>query len=456
MTPIVIKTGERSIVPYELPTTASRQLHEAIESLCGKETYQQYACGKSSDQNDPPALRIQAKKQGEKVGLIVETSDFVGFSWVIPGLLGVRVDPKLNDETRRIDTLCMLRNALLERVNLEHLYGLVEIKFNTPPLADMKDSEGLGLFLAAMYLSLLEKIARKGLRMQFYVKEEVFSRKIKGKIIFSPTVASRRTPRLSHRLHCRYQEFSVDSLENRILKCALRVLMRFLQQSIHLQKESEELFKKACPLLRAFELVSDVSVNVNEIGQISRSMNPVFRDHSVALGLAEKILRMESIGWNDTSKKGAIPEHWIYMPKLFELYVYSKLRASLPPNTVIHYQFERRWQYLDFLCCLKHNMTPPAPPRFFIADAKYKPRYAKGNSGMVNDLRQLSGYARISGVLDEFQRQGWENRNLILPCLIIYSDQNLESEELDWARLKPILGWEAFFKIGLRLPERKD
>ena len=75
---------------------------------------------------------------------------------------------------------------------------------------------------------------------------------------------------------------------------------------------------------------------------------------------------------------------------------------------------------------------------------------------MVNDIRQLSGYARLRGVLDEFQRWGrlQKDRIHILPCIIIYSDQNLCSEELDWSRLEKISGWESFYKIGIRLPEK--
>ena len=456
MNPIVIKAAERSTVTFDLPATAPRQLREAIESLCGNGPYQQYACGKFADQGGSPALRVLAEKQDESVRLFVETSDSVGFSWIVPGFLGIRVEPKVNEGKRRIDTLCMLRNALLEPENLGKLDGLVEIDFNSPSLADTKNAEGLGLFLAAMYLALLKKITRKGLHKQFFTKDEVFHRKIKGRIVFSPTVAGRRTPRISQRLYCRYQEFDIDNRENRILKYALRMLMRFLHRSIHFKKESEELFRNACHLLCAFELVADTAVNVNEIDEISRSTNPVFRDHGIALGLAEKIIRMESIGANDTFRDGAIPVHWIYMPKLFELYVYSKLRASLPPGTVIRYQFGSRWQYLDFLCCLKSQPTSSALPQFFIADAKYKPRYATGNSGMLNDLRQLSGYARLNGVLDEFQRHGWKNRSTILPCLIIYSDQNLDSEDLVWGQIEPIPGWTAFYKIGLRLPECRD
>lgn len=66
----------------------------------------------------------------------------------------------------------------------------------------------------------------------------------------------------------------------------------------------------------------------------------------------------------------------------------------------------------------------------------------------------VQGYARLCGILDEFQRWGRSNRDHILPCIIIYSDQKLYSEELDWTKLEKIPRWESFYKIGIRLPEK--
>ena len=131
----------------------------------------------------------------------------------------------------------------------------------------------------------------------------------------------------------------------------------------------------------------------------------------------------------------------------------AKLRKVLRSNDRIRYQFGANRQYPDFLCRADADSCAAGVPAFFIADAKYKPRYADGNSGMVDDIRQLSGYARLAGVIEEFERWGWRDPTRVLPCVIVYSDQKLPSSELDWARLEEIPRWMSFYKIGIRLPE---
>ena len=44
----------------------------------------------------------------------------------------------------------------------------------------------------------------------------------------------------------------------------------------------------------------------------------------------------------------------------------------------------------------------------------------------------------------------------IVPCLIIYSDQNAPEAELRLEAVERVSGWADFFKIGLRLPERSE
>ena len=142
------------------------------------------------------------------------------------------------------------------------------------------------------------------------------------------------------------------------------------------------------------------------------------------------------------------------MSKLFELYVLAKLRQKFPGEGGIHYQYGARRQYPDFLCVLGKKADGTKFPRHFVADAKYKPRYAEGNANQVDDDRQLAGYARLKGVLDHFEAKGRrrEDRLTMLPCILIYPDQAAK-EDLTSEGLREIEGWEEFYKTGLRLPE---
>lgn len=139
------------------------------------------------------------------------------------------------------------------------------------------------------------------------------------------------------------------------------------------------------------------------------------------------------------------------MAKPFELYVYAQLRIFFPSEGTLHYQFSSNHQYLDFLCTAKDRCFAPSLDGFFIADAKYKPRNAEGNVAIVDDMRQLAGYARLAGVRDECRRRGWDDRSSDLPGVILYADPNAPTT-LDWDRLEPIRGWERMFTIGLGVP----
>lgn len=452
MTPILLTLSEHGSKTIEIRDEHPWELQAAAARLCGQGICRKFAA-RNGDSADQAALEFIARRKDDAIEVRVDVAYFVGFDWIIPGMLGVRVQPKLDGEARRIDILKVLRQALAERENFENLDGLLRLDFTQPERMDEDDAEGLGLFIATAYLCVLSKIVRKGLQRNFYQRDETFRRKIKGRILFSPTVSGRRTPRISDRLSCTYQEFGVDVPANRVLKRALRMVMRFLQTKAKAVEESAELLEKARKLLQAFAPVSDERVAPAAVDSLSRAVNPLFRDYRQALRFAQKILRMETLGSGETARGGSIPVHWINMPQLFELYVLAKLRKVLRSNDRIRYQFGANRQYPDFLCRADADSCAAGVPAFFIADAKYKPRYADGNSGMVDDIRQLSGYARLAGVIEEFERWGWCDPNRVLPCIIVYSDQKLPYSDLDWARLEEIPRWMSFYKIGIRLPE---
>lgn len=462
MTAEVVALREHSSedVVYRTGPGTSEALREALGAKSGKTTEKQYAC----DRGEPAALAWWVEPCGEgEYDVHVDTSFFVGADWIVPGYLAVCVVPKLDREEGsaeegRVDTLRMLRDALadpdpdLER--LSELAGLFEVHFDRPAVPLRDESEELGLFLAALYLASLTRIIKKGLKKHFYPVDEALCRKIKGRILFPATLARRSSLRLADRIECRYQEFGIDTAENQVLKRALRILSAsFLRMEG--KGAAGDLAAETLRILRHFEAVSDVNVRAVEASRLSKKTNPVFRDYVTALKLAEKIIRYESFGSQREVAEKTVPAHWIDMSKLFELYVLAKLRQKFRGEGIIRYQYGVRRQYPDFLCALGEKADGTEFPRYFVADAKYKPRYADGNANQVDDDRQLAGYARLKGVLDHFETRGRsrEDRLQMLPCVLIYPDQS-ESEELSSEQLREIDGWEEYYKIGLRLPER--
>ena len=130
--------------------------------------------------DEAPALVVEKKDSPDAISLRVQSSYFVGVVWVVPGVLALQVEPKLNTELRRIDILAILREALRDPENLDHLSGLLDVDFEVPDVPLPNALDGLRIFLFTEFLAVLGRIVRKGLRRGFHEKKEVFQRKLKG------------------------------------------------------------------------------------------------------------------------------------------------------------------------------------------------------------------------------------------------------------------------------------
>ena len=139
-----------------------------------------------------------------------------------------------------------------------------------------------------------------------------------------------------------------------------------------------------------------------------------------------------------SNDKIEVPPYWIDMTKLFEMYVFAKLRQLFGDDVMYHPHFGK--QEPDYLIM----PTADRPP--FVADAKYK-RYSE-RSVDIDDIRQVSGYARMKAIRLRLEVEG----KSLIPCVIIYPDQK-KPEILDYYTKWADEGrYEDIFKTGIRLP----
>jgi len=159
----------------------------------------------------------------------------------------------------------------------------------------------------------------------------------------------------------------------------------------------------------------------------------------------------------------------IDMPRLYEMYVLNLLRKAYPGQ--IKFQVDGR-------CKTKVDYIKNGGKEKLILDAKYKPQYNEGNQGILDDIREISGYARDKKILKALN---WVpeidcNDGDCLPkCVIIYPDRtvklNADSEYVDDdyeeisefnpsgivndPKTKEIPGFAGFYKIAVPLPTKK-
>lgn len=374
----------------------------------------------------------------------LETSYFIGMDWIKEGDLAISVKPKLGSNVYDVDVLSMLAEALEDPENVNHLDGLLAIDFGRRPLVINRQDDLLSPFLLVLFIQVLKTIVSRGLKNGYHTKTESLRSKIKGKVRVEKnfrinTVKGKLTDQF-----CKFDEYGVDTLENRLLKKAfLRACTIFERTPMNTEKAA---LKTTLRQIRAaFSEVSD-RVEISDVQIVST--NPVHKEYREAIKLAKLILRRQGYdNWKKDSE-GNSPPFWIDMSKLFELFVFKKLREGFSQSEVT-YHFKAHYQELDFIV-KKSKDNPP-----FIVDAKYKPRY-KDSSVSKDDARQVAGYSRLGRV---YQELGVYDYAKNIRCLIIYPvlSTNSGEEEIDCKNAfhEQQSGYVEIYKRGLLVPTIK-
>ena len=375
-------------------------------------------------------------------GFSIKTSYFVGIDWVTDDV-AVQVRPKVEGETAYIDYLRMLTEALKEPENTEHLDGLLTIDFNAKPIPLEEKEDMLSPFIVAQFLMALKKAVRKGLRQSYYLVSANLNSKIKGKILVGKNVCKNLSSGNRVDNYCQYQEYGLNSEENKLLKKALSLSSHILS-TYRGGLDVSSLKKIIAYIYPYFRSVGD-DCDISKAE--SFKTNPIFKDYYKALEYGILILKRSAYGFNRTSKHiDSTPPYWIDMSKLFELYVYRELRRLYAVPGEVHYHMHLRWRELDYLL----NPQDGTP---MVIDAKYKPRYHYCEPD-IEDIRQISAYARMEGVYKKLHLP----EDKLIDCLIIYANQNCPASlpaRFDELEMGKVSGYAKFYKYGISLPVRE-
>lgn len=372
-----------------------------------------------------------------------ETSYFIGVDWVVENKLPIYVKPKLDDIDTEVNYIKMLFDILKEPENYNHLDLLCEIDFEKPTISIEQKQDLLTPLLLIQYVNLLKKIVQKGLKKSYYTVTKNLNSKIKGKILLNETIKKNHFNNKMLFNYCQYSEFGINSTENKILKKALDFSIAAMQNLKGIDTDKiNGLFNYIQP---AFIQV-DNEVNIEELKTIKP--NKLYKEYEQALKFAKHILKR--YGYNISNVNSIVvktPPFWIDMSKLFELYVFSKLKERFTLHNEVTYH--KKFNYLepDFIVNAKNGSSK------MVVDAKYKPQYKNGNIS-TEDIRQISGYARLKKVYDFLELKD----DKIIDCLVIYSNQNANRKDFknNNFELEPESNYVRFFKIGIALPVKTN
>ena len=392
--------------------------------------------GKETD-----ALCLSLSRQNNNV--YAHGSYFIGIDWLSVNNAAIQVSPKMND-VYEVDYVRMLNDALSESENFNHLKDLVTIKFNKPSISVRQNQDLLSIFLITEYLNILEKIVKRGLKKSFYIVEDNLHNKVKGRIMVSRNIKENIAKgRITDNV-CKYQVYGIDSPENRILKLALHFCVK--QLAVYRHAFNTEILEKKVRFIRPYfsKISDDICIKTVKCYK----GNPVYREYNQAIEYAQLLLKRYSYDITVVgTKEITTPPFWIDMSKLFELYVFHRLRLVFTAKNEVRYHVNAHYQELDYL------LNPKLWPEPYVIDAKYKSRYSEGGISK-EDAREVAGYARLSRIYEMLGLD--EDISLPIKCLIIYPDQEKE-EFFTFTREKEpmfekISGYVRFYKLGIKLP----
>ncbi|MCO5253847.1 MAG: McrC family protein [Bacteroidetes bacterium] len=368
-----------------------------------------------------------------------ETSYFVGVDWIVENELPIYVKPKLDDDTSEVNYVKMLFDVLKEPENYNHLDQLCEINFEKPSIAIEQKQDLLTPLLLIQYINILKKIVQKGLKKSYYTVTKNLNAKVKGKILINETIKKNHFNNKMLYSYCQYSEFGINSTENKVLKKALAFSIAAMENLKGVELSS---LNGLVNYIQPAFLNVDSEVNIEELKSIKP--NKLYKEYEQALKFAKHILRR--YGYNiSTANSTTIntPPFWIDMSKLFELYVFSKLKERFTHHKEVTYHQKFNYLEPDFIVNSNDGSTK------MVVDAKYKPKYQNGNIS-TEDIRQISGYARLNKIYKFLEIED----DKVIDCLVIYSNQGANRIDFtgDNFKIEEEKEYKRFFKIGIELP----
>ena len=393
------------------------------------------------------------------------TSYYIGAAWLTEDNSteyknAVVVNPKQISNEVETDFIEMYVRALQFAPSSEYFSKCYGIDLDQPAIECKTLNEQLTPLLIVHYLAVLKKIISHGLKKDYVIREENLRSKVRGRIMLQKNLQKNIFVQRQDRVFCRFQEYTVDTIENRLLKKALVFSDRFFNSLTSKSSSLNDLKRIISQAENAFVQVSD-DIEVSQIKVLKR--NKLFKEYSEAIRLAKMILRRFDYSITKTEmEQKSVPPFWIDMSRLYEIYVYSKLYEAYGDK--ILFQVEG-WggTAADFV----------KTDEKIILDAKYKTHYQDTNSPLLPDIREMSGYARDEKILKAMGINEKEEKIVpVIPCVIIYPGTEdtsffnnnhepvpvmdlVKNRDLVKNKKCKISGFKEFYKLCIKLPAIK-
>ena len=312
----------------------------------------------------------------------------------------------------------------------------------------------LSTFLIARYVCILCEIIQSGLKRDYVIREENLHSKVRGRILQKLNTRENILSGHLERFYCSFQEYTEDIPVNRFHKAILLLCRQIIEeQSLSLIVTNGNPLYSA--INRCLSGMQNVGIDCNLRGSSRRLQSPhgkLFRNYKSGLELARMIINLQDRKFYGDKSKDVffLPKFWIYLPTMFEHFVYGCLNQ-------IH---DIRIQSQGFLG-QRADFAIFSNPKMAI-DVKYKDWYkedfGKSNKteSLLKDYRQLAGYARDKTIFAE-------SSDTDVICIFVYpvfAKKQIRKKDFlfnifendSFGDVESINGLTNFYKVGITMP----
>lgn len=294
------------------------------------------AAAKKMDGAVPEEMGLYTDEKGK-----YHTSGTVGVGWLKDDRKKVITDPVTHEK-------CAL--IIKPRYALNPWYMLIEVMndpeyelyvsgsngdffkiYTDQDLIPVESSEKGGELLAAISLiKECERICKKCLRRSMAFEEENFNGKAVGNIQVSKHIKNNITQGREDRVFCRYPVFTVDTLENRIMKAALKKAHDVIRDYGLSLRTIARIYSFCENSLRE---VRTVKIGKNDFGKANvTGFNSIYKK---VIDLSKTIILgngSNDLFGDETNERKYVIPYTINMESLFEFYVRATIRKYLKAN----------------------------------------------------------------------------------------------------------------------------
>ena len=334
----------------------------------------------------------------------------------------------------RVDFLKMFSICFSSGIEAEEFSRIYDIDMDQPRIKCPELNSVLSPLIVAHFISVVKIIVKKGLKKDYVSKAENL-KKLKGRIDLFKNERKNIIPKRFDHVFCRYQEYSENTLENRLIKKALM----FSEQILKLANMSRSIARLQNAVRQCLSLFVNVDdhIELSEIKAFKR--HKLYKEYGTAVKLAQMILRRYDYSITNIThaEQEYCPVFWLDMALLYEYYVLGLLKEEYGDKII--YQAHGYTGYPDFIC-----YSPQ-----IVMDAKYIPRFEHDNLDNYI-VRQLSGYSR-----DKMLFSSRPDSNI--PCVIFYpfegvAENPFKSKSVDELLMNEDGNLWNFYKIAVPLP----